>query len=144
MTDRFRAGATNNAGKLVFDDPQSVKALIAELGPRVTVTFETERKGRSAAQNRLLWDTYTYIAQGLAKEWNAKEMEGPAPDKDEVHAMMKSRFLKRLRKLPNGQVVDITGSTTDLSTTGLSEYLEQVCAQAAEWGIFVPMPGDTE
>lgn len=82
-----------------------------------------ENKLRTRAQNDLLWAIYTEIADatGFAK--------------DDIHEYMKKRLLGHEVKVVFGAKVEVLRSTTQLTPTDFSDFVEAVLAIAAEQGI---------
>lgn len=97
---------------------------------RYTVSIARKRETRSMQQNSLLWMWYKCIEDSTGQ------------DKMDIHDYYKSKFLTRQVNI-NGRWVNATGSTTKLTITQMSEYLEKVKADAAtEMGIILPSPED--
>lgn len=87
-------------------------------------------KDRSAAQNRLYWKWITEIANQAG--WH----------KDAVHEDLAARYLPTIEVAgPNGTRKTRT-STASLNVKEFSDYLRNVEAFAAEWGIELTYPAD--
>ncbi len=62
--------------------------------------------------------------------------------KEDFHDYYKTKFLTR-QVVIGRRWVTVIGSTTDLNTLQMTEYLEKVKADAAtEFGIMLPLPED--
>lgn len=87
---------------------------------------------RSNNQNRYLW--------GVVYDYIATETGHTA---EEIHAIMKTKFLPRKFVLLGKHETEIERSTTELSTDEFNLYLEKVRAFAAsELGIRIPNPNE--
>lgn len=94
----------------------------------VIIKRKTER--RSLSQNALAWMWFTCISQ---------ETGQPVQD---VHDTYCARFLPRKAVTPRGEVVNIYRGTSSLNTAEMTEFMNQVQADAAEMGIILPLPED--
>lgn len=84
---------------------------------------------RTTAQNSFYWATLTAISEQIRP---GGKMHSP----DVWHLYFKSAFLPtRMVELPNSQVVEQEPSTTGLTKTQFSDYVEQVFAWATERGL---------
>jgi hypothetical protein len=96
------------------------------------------RKVRTNNQNAYYFAILPLILEGL-KEAGFDDIR----DKDDVHYLLKVMFLKR--KVWNHQTGEVIGeisrSTTELSTTEFSEYLDRIGQWCAEYlGFELPAP----
>lgn len=90
------------------------------------LSFERIKKPRSNDQNRLMWVWFTCIA----RSWS--EATGIAFTRENVHDAYCQKFIPVT--MPNGQ--NIAGSTSKLTSDQMSEFLNNVQADAAtEYGI---------
>ena len=97
-----------------------------------TLTFEKAKKPRTNDQNRLMWLWFGCIA----KSWS--EACGMAITSQDVHDAYCLMLLPI--ETPKGR---IAGSTRGLTTEQMSEFLNNVQADAAsEYGIILPNPQD--
>ena len=95
---------------------------------KVSITRKT--KPRTISQNSLMWMWYT-----------CKE-EATGTPKEDSHDYYKSKYLSRDVAVGN-KWYRVPGSTTDLNTLQMTNYLEKVKADAAtEFGITLPLPED--
>lgn len=68
--------------------------------------------------------------------------EATGQPKEDFHDYYKAKFLARPIAI-KGKWVKVVGSTTDLNTLQMTDYLEKVKADAAiEFGITLPLPQD--
>lgn len=96
------------------------------------LTFERAKKPRTSEQNRLMWLWFGCIA----KSWS--EATGHVFTSQDVHDAYCRVFLPI--STPKGV---IAGSTKGLTTEQMTEFLNQVQADAAtEYGITLPNPED--
>lgn len=87
-------------------------------------------KDRSGSQNRLYWKWVTEIAN--AAGWH----------KDAVHEDLAKRFLPEIEQAGPDGVRKVRTSTASLNVREFSDYLRNVEAFAAEWGIELTFPAD--
>ncbi len=122
-------------GRLGFDQERLAAAVRLMPDGVVTLRVERRRAARSVAQNAYLWSTvYAYVSEhtGFTAE--------------EVHEWAKCRFLPKSLAFSNGNgvVVDafvIGGSTTQLDTKGMTDYIEAIRTFALEnLGLEIPDP----
>lgn len=101
-------------------------------GQSIEIIIHQKRKHRSVQQNRYYW----LVASILSDRTGFT--------KDEIHAILKSKFLKAEKVNENtGAVYDYVKSTTELSTMEYEEYLDSVRQFAAqELDIQIPMPNE--
>lgn len=122
-------GTVLPSGVLALDNRDGfLKASLALVGKRITVTLGRFRKPRSTNQNAYMW---AVVYQAIALE------TGSEPE--EVHEAMGVRF----RLVHGGKLGVKVRSTTDLSTVEMEDYLAKVRAYAAtELGILIPLPNE--
>lgn len=95
-----------------------------------TVKIVRKTQPRTISQNALMWMWYKCM----------EEATGQA--KGDFHDYYKTKFLSR-QVVIRGRWVTVSGSTTDLNTLQMTDYLEKVKADAAtEFGIDLPLPQD--
>ena len=117
------AGKIEN-GKLELDDLAGFKKYLLGFGnKKIQIIVRKYKTSRTLPQNRLYWAYLTIIGQELGYET------------EELHSTFKAMFLTdRSKKLP------IVRSTTGLTTTGFSNYIEKIAREVAEMGIVLPEP----
>ena len=84
---------------------------------------------RSTKQNRLYW------------QW-IKVMTETGYTKDEMHVIMRDKFLGYEEVTTKTDVIRVLRSTTDLKVGEFKDYLEQIDIFASEYGIVLPRPED--
>jgi hypothetical protein len=126
LTPIFKA--TCQSGRLSFDNREAFARYILTLkdGP-VEVIVRRARVQRSDNQNKYYWACVI----PLISEWSGYEHE-------EVHDALKQRFLTEHHE--GG--LDRVRSTSTLSTSEFTEYVERCRRFAAEHGVYVPDPGE--
>jgi len=126
MDFAFR-GKVNN-GKVVLDDPKGFRKHLINLeGKIIQVIARKYKTSRTNPQNKLYWFYLNFIGQELGYET------------EELHATFKAMFLKdRSTKIP------IVRSTTSLTTTGFTNYIDEIVRKAAEMDIILPDPKDVD
>jgi hypothetical protein len=96
------------------------------------VELKIDRENRSGNQNKYYWGV---VIKTLSDE------TGFTPE--EMHEVLKRKFLKYNKVLPNGEQVGITMSTTDLDTKEFEEYMEEVRRFAIqELDILILLPNE--
>lgn len=117
-------------GKLTLDAPQRFKALLPIFeGKKVVVSVGFKKKHRSNPQNRWYWSCVVKIPA---------DHFGYYPD--EMHEAFKIMFLK---KHEEGKPETVK-STTSLSVSEFSEYVERCRQWCAEQGIVIPDPNSVD
>ncbi len=127
----------NDKGHAVFK-PDDVPGFLAHtkglLGERVTVTMKKYRpyKQRSNEENRYYWGVVIKILSDEIGYTN-----------DEMHEILKYQFLQKEIVSRKGHKTTIPGSTADLSTSEMEDYLQRVRAWGAEkLSIYIPLPNE--
>jgi len=96
------------------------------------VVVRDHKATRSVQQNRLYW------------QWVGILSDQTGYSKDEVHELMAKKFLPPVVKEVMGEMVEYRRSTTKLKVREMSEYMNQVEAFAAGFGISLPHPQDLQ
>lgn len=96
------------------------------------VTIENKKKHRSVQQNRWYWAAIKILADHTGYTSN------------EMHEVCKLKFLKvELVNEKTGEVLEYVKSTTDLSTTEFSVYMDELRLWAAEnFSLEIPLPNE--
>ena len=112
-------------GKLTLDVPQSYLVELSRFeGQRIELTIRKERHLRSLSQNKYYWGVIIEILSGYF-----------GYDKEEMHEALKFKFLKRHE---DTDLVTV-GSTAKLSTTGFTEYIDDIIRWAStECQVVIP------
>jgi len=107
---------TENSPLLSVNDWANIKRWMNFVKPGrwVKIVFSVVYYIRSPDQNAWYWTQCTAFADEYG--WNSPE---------EVHEYFKSLFLKKRYTLPNGQLCETIGSTTDLTTVSFKKYVEK-------------------
>lgn len=95
-----------------------------------TVKIVRKTKPRTIPQNALMWMWYKCMEESTGQK------------KEDFHDYYKAKFLAR-QVVIGRRWVTVVGSTSDLNTLQMTDYLEKVKADAAvEFGIKLPLPED--
>lgn len=95
-----------------------------------TVRIVRKTQPRTVSQNSLMWMWYKCMEESTGQP------------KEDFHDYYKAKYLQRQVQIGR-RVVTVVGSTTDLNTLQMTNYLEKVKADAAtEFGIMLPLPED--
>ena len=112
-------------------DTARQRALQAVAAAKRGWVVRIEPPNRTSAQNSFYWATLTAISEQIRPH-------GQTHDPDIWHAYFKSKLLPgRMIELPNGQVMEQEATTTGLTKTQFSDYVEQVFAWATERGLVI-------
>jgi hypothetical protein len=84
---------------------------------------------RSTKQNRLYWQWLTVMTE-------------TGYTKDEMHSILRDKFLGYDEVTTKTNVIRVLRSTTDLKVGEFKDYLEQIDIFASEYGIVLPRPED--
>ncbi len=134
MSDRHSLLATNEGGRLKFDDPVLFVASLGVLPKRVSVTIERERIIRNTSQNARYW---SLIVPLVAECWSLKR-ERPISN-DMAHYALKCAFIG-VEETPLGPVPK---SSRTLTTAEFADYMTKIEAYLAqEFGLAVIPQGE--
>jgi hypothetical protein len=99
---------------------------------RVAIEIVAKRfvRRRSLEQNRLYWAILKCMSDETGN------------DSDDLHELMKARYLPKKWIKVKGHEFPTTTSTTDLNTEEFTEYIDKIMAFAFELNIAIPQPGD--
>jgi hypothetical protein len=116
--------------EIVFERKNVAEDFLAKMDGK-TVLVTVENPPRSDKQNKMYWGlVLNAIVQAIH--------ESTGQDKDDIHGYFKAKFLSKTMYI-NGKLVPSIKSTTKLTTSEFSRYIEQIKAEAAtEFGIQVP------
>ena len=92
---------------------------------------------RSSPQNRYYWGAMLPIVKEGLKG------VGIEMSKEQTHEMLKYKFIKREFITSDGDILQIIGSTTELSTKEFNEYIESIQIWSAEYlNVNIPDPNE--
>ena len=132
-------GEVNDWGKLDHKVSAQIKSGLEQFkGKRVQIELKQAKKGRSLEQNAYLFGVvYPAAMDGMRSLGN----EGLSIEL--VHHFFKDKFLTRWRDIvipTTGEVFKVK-TTTDLSTTEMIGYIEEIARWCAEYlSITIPEP----
>lgn len=111
----------------------------ANKNPGKQVVIKIERRGvkRSTQQNRYLWGVvYEEVRLGFLNI-------GYEMTSEQTHEWLKEKFNSIQVENKQGVMIDMPGTTTQLTKTGFSEYIEKIARFAAEYlGVVIPAPNE--
>lgn len=88
------------------------------------------RKARSTSQNRYYW---AVVIKELSDLWGF--------DKEDVHEILKVKFLKRTTYDLGGEIIEAALSSRVLNTVEFTKYLDSIRQWALEkFGLYIPQP----
>lgn len=105
---------------------------MSKLKENEVIELKLKRSKRTLSQNALYWAFMQHCAEYMAKE-------GHFIDFEEVHEAFKSILLSQPHQTPSGKTIKLIGTTTTMSISAFSEYLEKCFALAIDWGIPVEL-----
>lgn len=95
-----------------------------------TVKIVRKTQPRTISQNSLMWMWYKCMEEATGQR------------KEDIHDYYKAKFLVRQVQIGN-RIVNVVGSTAELNTIQMTNYLENIKADAAvEFGVMLPLPED--
>jgi len=98
-------------------------------GKEVEVEIRQKKSRRSSPQNRYYWSA---VIPALKHAMEAKGFV--IKSKDQVHELMKFKFLKgEILNVATGELIETLGSTRNLSRSDFSDYIMQIKAWAATY-----------
>lgn len=111
-------------------------------GKEVVLTVERKKNKRSLQQGRYYWGCVVPIVkEGLIDMGWERDKIGSS---ERVHELLKHLFCAKI-ELANevtGEVIEMPPTTTELTTTGMMDYIDDIQRWAAEFlGIHIPDPG---
>lgn len=123
----------NNDGAMQRNTALQIKNDVKHfIGKRIHITIEKLKSTRSIQQNRLWWLYVGIISKELGY------------DKDEMHEILKFKFLKKEKVDPvSGEVFEYIGSTAKLGKMEFSDMVSDLIRWAAQtFDITLPLPGE--
>lgn len=125
------ANLTKRDGVVTMDKSFDLMCSLLRNG-EYTVKIIRKTQPRTISQNSLMWMWYNCMEEATGQP------------KEDFHDYYKAKFLARQVAI-NNRWVTVVGSTTDLNTLQMTNYLEKVKADAAiEFGITLPLPEDRD
>ena|SRR3990167_333496 len=129
-------------GKLIIEHRQYFDMLLSEFEEGdVSITISQVKNTRSAKMNRYYFGV---VIASLVKYFNEEMTFGDKVDAETVHEIFKVKYLnKGTATMPDGQILQLSATTTSLSNTEFIEYWENVIAWAAQYvGVIIPLPNE--
>lgn len=136
MNDLKYFGKVDNGRLTIFSRNDMVSGL-QNLGSGFVEIIIRLAGKRSTPQNRYYWGAMLPIVK--------EGLKGVGIDmsKEQTHEMLKYRFLKREFITSDGDILQIIGSTTELSTKEFNEYIESIQIWSAEYlNVNIPDPNE--
>ena len=136
MKVKIKSTVTN--GKMSRNRNELSKALTQFEGMDIHISIEKAKKTRSTPQNAYYHGcVIPLIRMGL------KDTTGDTYSNEQVHDLMKTRFLCLDVHLRDGEFMQAIRSTTELSTFDFEEYMENCRAFALEFlGVTIALPNE--
>jgi len=97
---------------------------------KAIIEINQDKASRSTKQNRLYWEWINLLGAETGYT------------KDEMHAILRDKFLGYNLVTTKTEVIKELRSTTKLKVGEMKDYLEQIDIFAAEYGIILPRPED--
>ena len=108
-------------------------------GKSVKVTVEKWKKQRSLNQNNYYWGcVLSCVIDGMVGVGYPRSVLSTIL----VHDFLKAKFVnKEVVNEQTGEVISMIGSTSELSTTNMIDYIDDIKIWASEFlGIYIPEP----
>ncbi len=107
-----------------------------EVEPVLEITIEAVPEPRSLDQNALYWEWMTRLSIHFSGKGQGKF------SKDDMHSLMRHRFLGyETKTIGNTEVTELR-STRKLPMAEMSVYMDQIDQWAADHGVLLPTPAD--
>lgn len=124
-----------------IDNVKTVSRFFKDLpaGSTGTLTWKPANL-RSLNQNAYYWHIVVPMVKEGLREMGFDEITS----NEHAHGHMKDRFLKKYAHNKNNpeEVIELPGTTTELTTVQFMEFIAAVQKWAAEWlGVTIPDPG---
>jgi hypothetical protein len=110
-------------------------------GKSVKVTVEKWKKQRSLNQNNYYWGcVLPCVIDGMVGVGYPRSVLSTIL----VHDFLKAKFVKKeVVNKQTGEVISMIGSTSELSTTNMIDYIDDIKTWASEFlGIYIPDPNE--
>lgn len=119
---------------------QVMRGLRVLEGKDVRITVEEIKRRRSDKQNRYYWGCLIPMVTEMFLD------AGNTIDGEQVHEFLKEHVgaLKDTISDPNGVIHTVVRSSTKLTTAEWENYMERIRAWAADFGLLIPTPNETE
>ena len=120
-----------NQGRLSKSAADQIRKCLESFeGKRVEVKIGVKKSQRSTQQNSFWWALITILAKELGYS------------KDEMHEILKMKFLKRERvHEETGEIIEYLGSTAKLNKSEFSDLVSNLQQWASELNILLPDAG---
>jgi hypothetical protein len=107
-------------------------------GRRIKIIISEYKNPRSSKQNRFYWGYVIPVITEMFRQC------GNSAGADEVHEYLKRHVGKLVDVIetPDGQKKFITKSSAKLTTEEWENYINEIRAWAAQFGVAVPFPGE--
>jgi len=106
-------------------------------GKRVEISISKAKKERSNQQNRYYWGCLIPILRSALKDL------GNIYTAEQVHDILKYKFLKSDKHIKDGEFITEIKSTTELSTSEFMDYIAEIQRWSAEFfGVIIPDPNE--
>jgi len=141
MSDELRYVGSVKDGKLHIINRKEFDAdLNGFEGSRVILSLKKYRKSRSNKQNNYYHGVViNCVRDGLVDMGFDRHLLSA----ENIHEMLKAKFLVNEVANDNGEFISLTRSTTDLTTTDFMEFIDAIHRWAEEFlNITIPLPGE--
>lgn len=134
----YQAKVNKQAQLIIHNKKAFNKDLISLIDCDVNVVVNKRKKKRSNPQNAYYWGVVVpLVREGL-------NGVGYDVSVDETHDFIKHKFaLRSLVNKDTGEVLETTGSTTEMDTFDFSKFIEKIQIWSAEYlGVEIPSPNE--
>jgi len=126
--------------KAKIQNPAKLVEVLKSLNPGDYYILIKDYKKRSLKQNAYYWSVVVPMVKDGLNDQGWDEIRYA----EEAHEVIKGQFLSK--SVPNtltGEILEIRGSSSDLTTTEFLAFIDQVIKWAAEFlGIQIPYPNE--
>lgn len=122
-------------GRLVLDARGAFLEAVRGLDGKLIVVELRQSRSRSNQQNRYYWGAVIPIIQDAMKK------VGVSMSIEQVHELLKYKFLQIEYVTTDGEIINSVGSTKELNPSEFNEYLEKITEWSATYlGVEIPEP----
>lgn len=131
--ERFYGAVTD--GRLILDARVAFLEAVRGLDGKLIVLELRQSRSRSNQQNRYYWGAVLPIIQDAMKK------VGVSMSIEQVHELLKYKFLQIEYVTTDGEIINSVGSTKELNPSEFNDYLEKITEWSAMYlGVEIPEP----
>jgi hypothetical protein len=131
-------GEVKEDGLYIINRKRFDSELLNYLGKRVEIEIRPKRKRRSVFQNAYYWGVVVPLVKAGLNDIGYKI------GLEQTHELLKSKFhIVEYVNENTGEIIKAIGTTTDMTTSEMMDYFEEITQWAAEYlNIQIPQPNE--